>query len=380
MLERLRFEADAEKLARERGWVVRASTPARSNRVDVSRTSAAGVAAMLAAVGHHLDEHQAATKRGKSAADVERYYRALHSVTRYETPSTFTCELPDALIAGDQGIVVSAEGDVLVQSSLYGGARGARVALALEADAVRSPQRLAGKYVSLVSFDAGNYAHWLLDCLPRLDLLSPDDSSWSVLVPQDVRPFQLESLRLLGIADERIVAMPAGAIRVESLLFARVAGRTTRPAPEHLLAIRRRLLDGAGAGGEGGDRRLYVSRGGASRAVVDEARLAPALEAHGFEQIHPETLPLAEQIRTFAGARAVLGPHGAGMHNHLFAPAGADVIELFGRGYLYLTVQRAVAIAGQRHWHLFGEPAGEEYATRVDPAELLDLLALVFDV
>jgi len=377
VLDQLRFEDDAERLARERGWPVRVATPPRVNRVDVSRTSEAEVAALLEQGAVNLGMHQAATRRGKSEAEVAGYYGALYSVTRYETPSTFVCELPDALVVGEQGVVVSADGEVLVQSSLYGGARGARVALTLNGDAIRAATTLPGRYVSLVSYDAHNYAHWLLDCLPRLTILPADDGSWSVLVPAEPRSFHLESLRLLGIDDDRIVEMPAAATRVESLVLAAVAARTTRPAPDHLLELRRRLL--AGAGAAEGHRRLYVSRTGVRRHVVDEHRLGSVLERYGFELVRPERLSFAEQVRTFAAAETVLGAHGAGIHNHLFAAPGSDVVEIFSPGYLYLAVQRTAAIAGQRHWHLFGDPAGEEYAIRVDPAKVDDLLALVLE-
>ncbi|OYW04450.1 MAG: capsular biosynthesis protein, partial [Acidiphilium sp. 37-67-22] len=40
--------------------------------------------------------------------------------------------------------------------------------------------------------------------------------------------------------------------------------------------------------------------------------------------LRPETLPFAEQMGLFAGARAIVGPMGSGLHNAIFA--GPDCV------------------------------------------------------
>jgi capsular polysaccharide biosynthesis protein len=53
------------------------------------------------------------------------------------------------------------------------------------------------------------------------------------------------------------------------------------------------------------------------------------LEPYGFERIVPGEHDFADQVRRFASAEMILGPHGAGLTNLAFAP-DATLVELFG--------------------------------------------------
>ncbi|MGI8424385.1 MAG: glycosyltransferase 61 family protein [Chloroflexota bacterium] len=55
------------------------------------------------------------------------------------------------------------------------------------------------------------------------------------------------------------------------------------------------------------------------RRVANEADVIRALRPLGFEVVHAERLTFAEQIRLFSEAAVVIGPHGSGMTNVLFA-------------------------------------------------------------
>lgn len=79
-------------------------------------------------------------------------------------------------------------------------------------------------------------------------------------------------------------------------------------------------------------RRIFLARGDFSnpaaphRRLINEADLAAiAAQKFGFSIIHPETMDFAAQIGSFAGATTILGQAGSGMHNALFAPAGATI-------------------------------------------------------
>ena len=45
-------------------------------------------------------------------------------------------------------------------------------------------------------------------------------------------------------------------------------------------------------------------------------------------------MTVAAQVRAFAEAECVVGPHGAGLTNLAFAPPGAAVVELFAGDYV----------------------------------------------
>jgi capsular polysaccharide biosynthesis protein len=53
------------------------------------------------------------------------------------------------------------------------------------------------------------------------------------------------------------------------------------------------------------------------------------LQAHGFRILHAERMPLIDQVEAFRRASFVIGPHGAGLMNLIFAPPGTRVLELF---------------------------------------------------
>jgi capsular polysaccharide biosynthesis protein len=53
------------------------------------------------------------------------------------------------------------------------------------------------------------------------------------------------------------------------------------------------------------------------------------LRSEGFDILEPHRLTLAEQIRQFSEASLIVGLHGSGLTNVLFAPQAA-VLELFG--------------------------------------------------
>jgi capsular polysaccharide biosynthesis protein len=180
-----------------------------------------------------------------------------------------------------------------------------------------------------------NYGHFLLDgmtcilamleagALDRLPLATPPLQRW-----------QRDLLRLaFGDMGWREVATPV----------ARVAGAVYSPAMDHylhrpgplLLRLRARLLE-AVRGLEPSrsslrrrKRRLYVSRRGhPMRVMVNEVALEAALVRRGFQVVRPERMSVADQIRLFADAEAIVGPTGAGLTNALFAAPGCKIVEI----------------------------------------------------
>ena len=112
----------------------------------------------------------------------------------------------------------------------------------------------------------------------------------------------------------------------------------------HLDAFARRASDGAsdqmpGTGGEALPRRFFIARPHNER-LEDRAGVA-ALDAcltrYDFAKVRLEQLPLEEQIRLFRNATHVVGAHGAGLGNIVFAGPGLRVLEitmdLDGRGF-----------------------------------------------
>jgi hypothetical protein len=172
-----------------------------------------------------------------------------------------------------------------------------------------------------------NYSHWLVESVVRALLFRPfDDGSVMYLCPP-LNRWQREALALAGVPDERLLIVPARRRRLLRFreVFAVSRGMSGIPLliPGALSAlttlgkpVTRR-------------RRLYVSRAQVQqRHISNEAELVEALERHGFETVHPQTLPVSEQIELFAGVEAVVGSFGSGLTNLIFSPPDTLVLEL----------------------------------------------------
>jgi capsular polysaccharide biosynthesis protein len=77
-------------------------------------------------------------------------------------------------------------------------------------------------------------------------------------------------------------------------------------------------------------KKIYISRQEASRErmVVNQNQLNGILEKHGFETYKLESLPFKEQLEIFYKSDVIMGPHGAGLLNMIFAD-DPIIIELF---------------------------------------------------
>ena len=71
------------------------------------------------------------------------------------------------------------------------------------------------------------------------------------------------------------------------------------------------------------------------RRIVNEDELIDRLSRHGFAVVRPGEYSAAEQAQIFSRARVIVGAHGNGLTNIVFAPQGATVIELFGSNFVH---------------------------------------------
>ena len=65
-------------------------------------------------------------------------------------------------------------------------------------------------------------------------------------------------------------------------------------------------------------RRLYVRRGAAKRAVLNEDDVLAMLEPRGFEAVVMDDRSVSEQAGIFASASVIVAPHGAALANLVF--------------------------------------------------------------
>lgn len=76
-----------------------------------------------------------------------------------------------------------------------------------------------------------------------------------------------------------------------------------------------------------GKKRYMIQRRGV-RAMKQEAELFAAIKDLGFEMLEDVPRTVREQIDIFREAQCVVGPHGAGLSNVLWAGAGVRLMEV----------------------------------------------------
>ena len=217
-----------------------------------------------------------------------------------------------------------------------------------------------------------NYSHWMMDLLPRLDLLAragygPDKVDRYLINPGGA-PYERETLALAGIPPEKLVPVSAAShFRCERIVTTSLrAHHWQHTLPTWVPAYLRRLA-GVTDAETGRRRRLYLTRRGASfRRVANEEELRPVFESHGFEIFDPGSLPVIEQAKIFASAGAIISPHSSAMTNLVFCRPDTAVLEIFPADYFDVSFWTAATTSGCRYHAAVGERVGPSPATVIE--------------
>ena len=181
--------------------------------------------------------------------------------------------------------------------------------------------------------------------------------------------FETEFLDQLGIPRDRIVDTKPWQVGIQAQRA--ILGNSQAwftPSPRDLQRIRERFLpapDGPPS------LRLYVSRGG-SRRVRNESEVRQVLQKFDFHIVEDGRRSVAEQIRLFQRASALVGPHGAGLTNMLWCNRGTPVLELFQDRYMPPFYYHLSYLLGHPYRYLVGvrpsHRSGPDSVDRARPA------------
>ncbi|MEO1145641.1 MAG: glycosyltransferase 61 family protein [Cyanobacteria bacterium J06638_22] len=262
----------------------------------------------------------------------------------------------------------------------------------LQQAALPVPKSIDGTVAILSGLSNSVYFHWMLDVLPRLEMLRQAEVDLATvdyfLVDSD-RPFQRQTLERLGIPLEKTLA-PADVPHLEarSLLLPSFPASISWMPEWSLDFLRRTFLpcdrqDTAAAP----HRRLYITRAKAGvRRLINEAHLIAALEPWGFEVVDLEQFSVVEQAQLFAEAAIILTVHGSGLTNLVFCQPGTTVIELFAPYYVYPCYWLVASWRNLRYSYLLGQTPEGEFLHQllypdsrqedlwIDPAAVIDHL------
>ncbi len=190
-----------------------------------------------------------------------------------------------------------------------------------------------------------NYFHWMVDAVPRLRTIAPDEYDY-VYTPLS-RPYHRAALEALGIPESKWLEAKADTHLAVTELIVPNYPTPGHPTPEAVQFVRQgfHLPPQKGAG-----RRLYISRGDAwRRRVRNEQALMDLLEPLGFEMITMDGLDVPAQAELFSTIDFVISPHGAALTNLIFSPPGTKVLECYPSDFIYPHFYRLSAAAGHTY-------------------------------
>jgi capsular polysaccharide biosynthesis protein len=311
----------------------------------------------------------------------DRYFSRLQT----DIPPAFVAEIPDVRLLGAEGWVVGA-GDSLILDTSYHAYHDREMSRdghwILARKAALPLRRLRGRTLSLASdFAAGGFAHFVHDSLCRLHLLeragiNPADFD-HIYWPHPPFPGAVALVAAAGLPPDRLIgANPQHDLACDSLTVTTFPGRPAHISPPYCEFLRRRFVPPPlGAG-----RRIFLSRSGFARRIVNEPEVNAVLARHGYEFCQPHQDP--EVFAKCAAATHLVSLEGSGFTNAFAAPPGTHSLIILPEAGQTLPYNQVLALSAGHRVHLLGAesvpvPGRDPSAAdvRIDPALLTQALA-----
>lgn len=218
------------------------------------------------------------------------------------------------------------------------------------------------------------YGHLLLEILPMLLLQreAPDDAV--VLTTAPLSRTLFVAAETLGVPRHRLRRI-AGPLRCSHAYWADLLSRHDGSVHPLMWTAYERLRGLASGSEVSRPERVFISRSGVrSRRLHDEGAVEDLFAQRGFAIVHPEQLPIEDQIAIFASAKLIAGLGGSGMHNAVFASADTPVL-IVQTGNMGVKRDMALSPLTRRLGYVFGktDPFGEPFTASwsVDPSDVV---------
>ena len=263
----------------------------------------------------------------------------------YDWSPRTVCELPDAAIFGQRGLVMDTNGSFVQDRPGPLGKNFHTWSPSLDIQAIRK-QRTDGSVGGSIHLETAMsmvthlniYGHWLLEYLPMLLHLSMYEDATGrkpdIIVDKNPPDWMLESLRILGYSDDRLIRWDNRFAEIDRLVLpftSKIAHtpRSIKMSPVEYHWLRDKYIDTVKKTDTSKENRYYISRQGTDRRYVTNfEEIKPVLNEFSVEIVRPEKLSFEEQVRKFSKGGLFVGPRGSGLHNTIFAK-DSSVVEIF---------------------------------------------------
>lgn len=238
-----------------------------------------------------------------------------------------------------------------------------------------------GRVVVLARWAGLKYFHWLGETFSACYLLSLGgielNSIDYFLVNSPFPRYQQKMLETLGISPDKILESDSYAyIQAEELIipyYGNMDGWFPKLAVDFLknLFLSNPLLKRS-ASLFNLPKKVYLSRAQVSyRQVINELEVRDFLATLGFVTIIPESLSIKEQVDLFSQVEVIISPHGAGLTNAMFCPAGTKIIELFHPDYVYGCFWAIASQVGLDYYYLISPTRSKSSSNQTSSQDLI---------
>ena len=195
-------------------------------------------------------------------------------------------------------------------------------------------KKVSGTYLLAGAEFHNHYAHLLCDVLPRLKLFEEAGLAHKVpaLLPPVGPAFAEEIWENSGLAGNGSRRWDDTCWQLDGLYLTRAFKKFCSWTPESAAWVRSKWAPQTSQRTVG-RKVLYISRKSGSRSILNENEILKALGSLNVTVVQTEGMTLHEQIELFSEAALIIGPHGAGIQNALWAPRGCCVLELINPRY-----------------------------------------------
>lgn len=296
---------------------------------------------------------------------------------RTTLPPDYVFTLRDARLLGNAGWIVASDDTFLPEASFWrepDHPHPISTHFIFQRKRAKPLRRLPGRVLSLASdFAIGGFGHFIHDALPRLHLVEKaghrlGDFDW-VYLPRLDSPASRALTARLGVPPSKLLDHhPMFDLQAEELVGTSYPG-TPGFIPDYTPAfLRERFAPPV----RRTDRRIFLSREGFRRDLLQRPRAEQLLRERGFEIIRPH---LEDAVSACAEAAVVVAQEGANFMNALFCPPGARLLLLLP-AFIDLPYAFTLASSGAHSlWIQETPPGGSGDSLSLD----LDLFAQTLD-
>jgi len=247
-------------------------------------------------------------------------------------PERFILSIPHGRVYSQQGFVVV--DDLYVSEFVWEPIKVEGVIPLKKIATFGKPRTINGRVAVVTQGGSWNYYHWMVEVLPKLLMLQESKIPYDYLYLPNDRPYMKDTIDLLGI-DTRKIIQPTGEnkyIQADELIVispSSAYGYTDQYIIEFLrntfIPLACKFIDPAAF-----SKRVFISRRTAScRKIQNEDDVFAFFKKYGFVRYDLEEYSFLEQVMLFYNAEIIVGEHGAGLTNMMFAEPGTDVVEIF---------------------------------------------------